>query len=288
MVAPSHEVTTVVITRDREEDLLASLQHHDGSVVVVDNGSRDGTVTAVRRLRRPDVRVVALSRNLGATARDVGVRVARTPLVAFADDDSWWAPGSLDHATGLFRRHPRLGLLAAQVRLEPSGEPDPVCAVMAAAPLGRAGDLPGPDVLGFVACGSVVRRRAFLECGGFDPVVFFCGEEERLALDLARKGWGLAYVDDVLAHHRPASRRDPRDRRAALTTRNHLLTAVMRRPWTVVGGRAWDALRGSGPQRLGLVSAVAKVPVALGYRCPVPVALEQRLRRLEHQGPGEP
>ena len=63
---------------------------------------------------------------------------------------------------------------------------------MAAAPLGRDPDLPGPSILGFLACAVVVRRSAFLDVGGFDDVVFFGGEEERVALDLAAAGWGLA------------------------------------------------------------------------------------------------
>jgi hypothetical protein len=48
-------------------------------------------------------------------------------------------------------------------------------------PLPRQPDLPGPPVLGFVACGAVVRRSAYLAVGGFSPVVFFLGEETLLA-----------------------------------------------------------------------------------------------------------
>ena len=51
-------------------------------------------------------------------------------------------------------------------------------------PNGVEPDLPGRSVLGFLACGAVVRRSAFVQAGGFDPVVHFGGEEERLALDL--------------------------------------------------------------------------------------------------------
>ena len=50
----------------------------------------------------------------------------------------------------------------------------------------------------------MVRTEAFLAAGGFDPVVRFPGEEERLSLDLAAAGWGMAYVDSVTVHHHPS------------------------------------------------------------------------------------
>jgi hypothetical protein len=94
---------------------------------------------------------------------------------------------------------------------------------MAAAHLGRAPDLPGPSILGFLACAVVVRRSAFLAVGGFDDVVFF-GGEERVAPDLAAAGWGLAYVPDLVVHHHPSSDRDVRAR-VAREVRNRVLVA---------------------------------------------------------------
>ncbi len=221
-------VTTVVMTRDRWPDLCASLTHHKGPVLLVDNGSHDGTPRLVRR-HFPHVTVVELGANLGAQARNVGVQRARTPYVAFADDDSWWAPGALATAAEHFDRHPRLGLVAARILVGDDLRLDPTCGAMAQSPLGTVSDLPGPSVLGFLACGSVVRRRAFLRSGGFDEVVFFAGEEERVALDLVSDGWGLSYLDDVVAHHHPSQVRDAAVR-DALIRRNRLLTALMRRP----------------------------------------------------------
>ena len=199
--------SVVVITRDRREQVVRTLARlaelpERPPVILVDNASSDGTADLVRGLF-PHVHVVSLEDNRGALARTVGVQAATTPYVAFSDDDSWWAPGALSAAADHFDAVPRLGLLAARIVVEPSGQVDPVCALMAQSPLEPVGDLPGPPVLGFVACGSVVRRRAFLQVGGFHPVIFFAGEETVLSLDLAAAGWGLAYVDGVTAHHQP-------------------------------------------------------------------------------------
>jgi GT2 family glycosyltransferase len=277
MVHP--DTTTVVMTRDRREDLLRTLPRLDGPVVVVDNGSTDGTAAAVRSLGRPDVEVLELERNHGAVARTLGARHAGTPLIAFADDDSWWDDGALARASDVFARHPRLGLVAARLVVGADGERlDAVCAEMARAPLGRAPDLPGPSVLGFLACAAVVRREAFLGVGGFDDVVFFPGEEERVALDLAAAGWGLAYVEDVVAHHLPSAARGAAVQRQALIERNSVLTAVMRRPWSVVR-RRWA--QRTVPLPDGGAALAHRASRALRRRRRLPPHVERQAARLD-------
>jgi GT2 family glycosyltransferase len=279
---PTSEVSIVVATRNRWSDLRESLPRHEGPVILVDNASDDDTPALVRR-HFPDVRVVRLPVNRGAVARNLGVLLARTPYVAFADDDSWWAPGSLSAAVACFEAAPRLGLLAGRVLVGEEEREDPTCAAMAASPLGRDDDLPGPSILGFLACGAVVRRRAFLESGGFDDVVLFRGEEERLALDLTTRGWGLAYVDSVVAHHHPSPQRG-NSTGAALAARNDILTAMMRRPWPVVASTVVDALGRGGPGRSGAARALVRSPRALRHRQTLPAHVEASRRLLDERG----
>ncbi len=271
-------VTVVVATRNRRDVVARSLVHHECPVILVDNGSTDGTPAFVRQAF-PSVEVVELGENRGAPARNVGVRRASTPYVAFADDDSWWAPGALATAADILDAHPRLGLLAARVLVGPDNLLDPICEEMARSPLPVRADLPGPPVLGFLACGAVVRRDAYLAAGGFDDVVFFFGEEERLALDLAANGWGLAYVDEVVAQHHPEPPRDPRERQI-LAARNAVLTALMRRPWIVVA-RTATGVALSGPTGCrALFDSVRRLPQALARRRRPLGAIESDLRRL--------
>ncbi|GGL00155.1 hypothetical protein Ppa06_68790 [Planomonospora parontospora subsp. parontospora] len=278
-------MTVVVASRDRRGDLERSLARHECPVILVDNGSADGSPAFVRR-RFPRVRVIELGRNLGAQARNVGARHASTPYVAFADDDSWWAPGALERAADVLDAHPRLAVLAGRMLVGPEERPDPICAEMAGSPLGTEPDLPGPSVLGFMACGAVVRREAYLAAGGFDGVVFFYGEEERLAVDLAAAGWGLSYVEDVVAHHHPSPSRDPQGRRV-LAVRNALLTAVLRRPWPVVARSALTAACGGAEGRRGLWHAARRLPRALAGRRVLPPRIEAA-RRLLETGPRTP
>ena len=273
-------LTTVMITRNRCRQTLESLAQATGRVVLVDNGSTDGTVAAVRQ-SFPAVEVVALPGNHGALARNIGVERAGTPYVAFADDDSWWRPDSLALAQELLAVHPDWAVLVASVLVEPAGTLDPINEQMLAEsppvddPLRPA--LGARLVAGFPACAAVVRRTAFLRAGGFDDVVFFMGEEDRLALDLASLGWGLAYVASLEVRHHPSPARD-RAARRALVARNRLLTAVLRRPWPVVARELVRVLRDGASGRAGVRQAVPRLPRALARRRRVPRRVEARLR----------
>jgi GT2 family glycosyltransferase len=270
-------VSVVIVTRDRRAELertLARLARLPARppVIVVDNGSTDGTREALAQ--RGDVRLVALHRDEGAAGRTAGVLAARTPYVAFSDDDSWWAPGALARGAELLDAHPSVALLAARVLL-PGGRPDPVCDAMAASPLPPRPGLPGPRVLGFIACGAVVRRDAYLAAGGFPAGRGIGGEERPLAAALADRGWDLVYVPELLAHHHPSTRRDP-GRRAAVNARNDLLTA-----WTVLPAAA--ALRATAAALAhpsGAFEALRALPAALRARAPVGPRTAAELARL--------
>jgi GT2 family glycosyltransferase len=277
------DVTVVVASRNRRDDLLATLPRHEAPVILVDNASTDGTVEAVREAH-PEVTVLPLDRNHGAHGRTLGVARAATTFVAFADDDSWWAPGDLARAVAIMRAHPRLAVLNARIVVGPEERLDPVCAEMADSPLGTAADLPGPTLLGFIACGAIVRTEAFEAVGGFDAVVRFPGEEERLSLDLAAAGWGMAYVDSVTVHHHPSPRRDPPGRRQAGIWRSKVLTAVMRYPAADLARVLATAVRSGRPGREGMVRAVPGLPAALRGRRPIPPEVRAAVRLLA----GEP
>jgi GT2 family glycosyltransferase len=271
-----------MVTRDRRDAALHALGRvpEGVPVCVVDNASSDGTADAVQE-RFPAVDVVASPRNLGATGRTLGARRLGTPLVAFADDDSWWADGALELAEALFERHPTLALAAARVLVGPERRLDPTCAAMRDSPLPPDPGLPGPPVLGFVACGAIVRTEAFLGVGGFDPRYGIGGEETRLALDLAAASWDLAYVEDLVAHHHPA--RSPRPGRSSQALRNDLWSAWARRPLAPALRATARHLRAAPPStaaRAG-VRAVAGLPWVLRERRVVPSEVEQRLARLE-------
>jgi GT2 family glycosyltransferase len=272
-------VTVVVMSRDRRDDLAASMRRHRAPVVFVDNASADGSPDVVRRVR-PDAQVVRLRENRGAVARNVGVREAATPYVAFADDDSWWAPGALRAAADLLDAHPQVAVVQARILVGPQEREDSFMAVLRDSPL-EQGTLPGPRLLGFVACGAVVRRTAFLDAGGFDPAVPFPGEEEVLTLRLAALGRAIVYADHLVAHHHPATSRHSPDARRRAVARSALTSALLLRPWRVVGARLRASLEAGGRQHLAAALPTARQAAsALRRRRRLPAAVERDLRIL--------
>jgi GT2 family glycosyltransferase len=271
-------VTVVIATRDRRESLLRTLAHLEGQapVIVVDNASADGTADAVRAAD-PRVQVVRLAANAGAVARTTGVERAGTPYVAFADDDSWWEPGSLATAADLLDAHPQVAVVVGRVRLAADGSEDAVTRKHRAAVLGHSPA--GPDVLSFPAFAAVVRRDAHLAVGGFSPLLFFGGEEHLLALDLAAAGWQLVFAEDVVAWHAPAGPDRPSPQRWALQTRNDVLVDWLRRPLpvalTATARLARQVPRDAAAGR-ALIGVLRLLPRALGLRRPVPAELERR------------
>ncbi|CAM2845398.1 glycosyltransferase [Saccharomonospora xinjiangensis] len=272
--------SVVIATRDRARDLANTLTRLRAlnpvpPIIVVDNGSTDDTADRVRA-DFPGVRLIRLPENVGMAARNLGVEAADTPYVAFSDDDSWWAQGSLTRAEVLFDAYPRVGLVAATTLVGPECRRDPVCDEMAGSPLGTAPDLPGPRVLGFLACSAVVRRSAFLDAGGFNPLLHFGAEEKLLAYDLAARGWELCYVDRLRAHHHPSANRPSVSWRRRIERRNNVLITWMRRP-------AGDCARTAGlllRDPLAAAGALRRLPGALGARRRLPDHVERQIREL--------
>src|SRR4051794_21652629 len=149
-VAPA----VVMITKDRPESAVAAVRRlrdlpERPEVIVVDNGSAEpGNATARALHGIEGVTVLQPGRNLGSAGRNLGVEHASTPFVAFSDDDSWWAPGSLARAAAVLAEHPRLAVLIAQTVVGPEERDDVINAELAAAPFGQEADLPGPTAVG--------------------------------------------------------------------------------------------------------------------------------------------
>lgn len=109
-------ISIIVPTRNRKELLhrqigavLSQGDRVDWELIVVDNGSTDGTVEAVQDLARADSRVrliVATEQADAAYARNVGAVVARADRLAFIDDDDVVGEGWLEAINQALKTHP--------------------------------------------------------------------------------------------------------------------------------------------------------------------------------------
>jgi glycosyltransferase involved in cell wall biosynthesis len=196
------EVTVVVPTRDRWEllsrtALPSALGQRDVllEVVVVDDGSEDGTADHLAVLGDPRLRVVRHEHSHGvARARNAGVEAARGEWVAFLDDDDLWSPRKLRAQLDAARSSKAVFAYAGAVWVDEElrflrghTPPDPAT---------LAGALLRWNVV-WGGCSNVVARTSLVrELGGFDEQLFQLADWD-LWIRLALAG-RAARVEDVL------------------------------------------------------------------------------------------
>jgi glycosyltransferase involved in cell wall biosynthesis len=109
-------VTVLVDTYNHERFLEAALvsvleqdvDPDDREIVVVDDGSTDGTPELVRKFA-PWVRYVRKANGGQASAFNTGIAEAQGQVIAFLDGDDWWAPRKLHTVLEALEREPDVG-----------------------------------------------------------------------------------------------------------------------------------------------------------------------------------
>jgi GT2 family glycosyltransferase len=119
--SPLHPTVSVVIPAfNAESSIDAALKsvfaqsYRDLEVVVVDDGSTDGTASRLEAWRGR-VRAVRQPNGGPGRARNVGILATSGPLIAFLDADDTWLPDKLEEQVAYFARFPHTGLLHTAV-----------------------------------------------------------------------------------------------------------------------------------------------------------------------------
>jgi glycosyltransferase involved in cell wall biosynthesis len=208
----------------------------DFELLVVDDGSTDGTREAVRAIPDPRLRLIETPRNMGASAaRNLGIEEARGDWVAFQDSDDEWLPLKLEKQMARLlapRPEGEAGYVAAYCGMMILGEPHgPV-----GAPDGRMRPryFPGPEEgvvegdllvpllrMSLISTQTLVARRDRLrEVGGFDPDLRALIDWD-CVLRLAPLGL-IAFVDEPLALQRFSTNSITRDRARKLAAQKRM------------------------------------------------------------------
>lgn len=225
-------MTVVVATRGRPESLQRCVRavlagdHPALTVVVVDNDPPDDlTERAVRSVADPRVRYVREPRRGASAGRNRGLAEARTPVVAFTDDDTEPDTAWASRIAGAFAADPELAGLSGPVLAASLETPQERAADVALAwnkgfvPRRFSLDDPPDDSAVFpfspglfgIGANMAVRRDAVRALGGFDEALgpgarTAGGEDIELLVRIVLDGSVLGYVPSAFVwhHHRPS------------------------------------------------------------------------------------
>jgi GT2 family glycosyltransferase len=197
-------------TRQLLEDCLRSIARHapDAEVIVVDNGSRDGSPDMVRE-QFPTVQILAMSANLGfAAANNEGLRVAKGDVLVLLNSDTVIEGNSLQRCADWFRDHPKVGAL--HPKLIGADDKPQECLYHFPTLFGTAREAlrihsedKGPPEFGWLAGTALFLRREALESigGRLDDGFWMYWEDADLSARLMKKGWELAVHPDACIRH---------------------------------------------------------------------------------------
>jgi GT2 family glycosyltransferase len=263
--------------------LFASLRAQEqqpSEVIVVDNGSTDGTLEWLAA-EAPEARVLALGHNTGfAVAANRGIAAATAPAVALVNTDIELAPDWVARMAAALQAAP--GRVAVACKMVDLADPavlydtgdflrrDGVCEQR-----GRGhrddGRWDAPEEV-FAACAgaAVYDRAAVLAAGGFDERLFAYLEDCELGLRLRLGGGTCWYEPGAVARHAGGGSSGQLARPVgAWVERNTLLLAARAFPWRWApyvlyrqAAWAWHAAR-AGELRTfarGAAAALALLP----------------------------
>lgn len=174
----------------------------DLELIVVDDGSTDGTLARLRRWADRDDRVVVLRQsNLGVSAaRNAALALSRGRFLALLDSDDVWDATFLAAHLALFARMPQAGVITSNAwQLGGSRHGEPLWPRRS-----------GPRVMSFkdlledetaVCIMSVFRREVYETIGGFD-VTLRNGEDYQFWLRAAHAGFTFVQSPTPLARYR--------------------------------------------------------------------------------------
>jgi GT2 family glycosyltransferase len=241
-------VTAIIPSWNRKEDLtlcLRGLQEQDYpglEIVVVDNGSTDGTADMLKA--DPKIRIIWNQRNEGACqARNQAVKASQGDLLWFLDSDVVILdPGLLTRMIHIYHTAPSPGCLGGELLMK-EGHPAGFlcCHITANGGTQREWKRKMDDQL--VACdylptaNCLISRSLFEALGGFNPVYAYLAEDKELGYRVKQAGYNnwTAYLLSVWHKESPVSRIG----RFRLYHQNRIRFVLLNFPWLEILKLPW-------------------------------------------------
>ena len=207
-------------TRDMLRECLGTLLQHLGGleyeVIVVDNGSTDGSIEMVVN-RFPDVYVIQNKENKGfACANNQAIRASTGRYVLLLNSDAFVEDNSIQRMVAILDAHPQIAIAGARLvypdgSLQVSHGPLPTLTIERLRLFGLdklfQKRQPAQNTVEFIETGTVEgacllsRRHALDQFGLMDEDFFFFNEEVDLCCRAQLNGWKVVYIPETRVVH---------------------------------------------------------------------------------------
>lgn len=278
---------SVVIVNWNRRDLLRACLHSlaaqtfaDFEVIVVDNGSKDGSLELLKEMAPTfarTIRIIENQTNRGfCGGNNQGFSVSQSQYIALLNNDAEADPGWLQAMLDAIQVKPDVGesdvgMVASKILvwedprvidkcghlIYPDGQNrGRGCGQLDQGQFNRQEEVLWPD-----GCAALYRRAMLDEVGGFDEEFFAYADDAELGLRARIAGWTCLYAPGaVVRHHRGATLGLNSAKRLTLIERNRVLLVVKLFPWNLlwangayhlirIGAGMAAALRGKGEIR---------------------------------------
>jgi len=282
--------TVVITTKNRKEDLCKGIvstlsQTVSLKILVIDDGSTDGTFDLVRR-EFPQVQIHRSETSLGLIVqRNCAARLAETPIVVSIDDDAIFSTPRVMEVTLRDFNHPRIGAVAIPV-VDVNRSPS----IRNQAP-NAAGNYALYD---YVGTAHALRRDIFLKLGGYREILIHQGEEEDYCIRMLNAGYITRAGNADPIHHFESPRRSW-TRMDYFGARNKVLYAWHNVPFPyfpkhLAATTAMTATYSMKPGRMltrlrGVLAAYGTILTGRTTRQPVGGSVYKVSRKLKQRGP---
>lgn len=193
-------------------DALSTLVCDSIEVIVVDNGSADGTPDEIIRLY-PWVRLLALPANHGVAAgRNIGIKASTGAQILILDNDTIPSAESIKRLAAYLDRHPECGLCAPKLvmiggEVQQSYKPYPGLrekVLNVIFPQRHCAGVVSENVLHpdyVIGACQMVRREVLDHVGLLDENIFYGPEDADFCIRIAEAGYTIDYVPSIEMVH---------------------------------------------------------------------------------------
>lgn len=248
-----YDISVVIVSYNTREMTMACVQsilnhnnEHNIQIIVVDNGSSDGSANALRE-KFDGIMVIDSPRNGGFSyGNNIGFEQAKGRYILVLNPDTEIFANTLKKCSDYMDAHQNIGVIGPRVLLANGQQQSSMIRFFSLKQLIGSIFLPGSlmrrtTVLGdpryaalssndkhFVdsisGCYMFIRRQILENVGGFDTRFFMYGEETEWCYRIRKAGYDIAYNPDIeILHHGAASTGHESEWKSVEMARGHIL-----------------------------------------------------------------